>query len=220
MLAFVQEGNIIVEPCDVPKSWRDPNTGITHINFSNLSLEEMYALGWKNVDDTKPVYNDLVDDIVYSAWYYDVTNDIVKRDHTLVERSFPDALTRAYSVLAKNRAAYEISGFTYNYNGTIDLIIQTDIESQNKLSATRVAAENGTRDDTDIWKFKQTNGTNYVIPVTNAIIIDMSNFIFRKIQDSYNLMGSTSLTMLSTGDTATLKSQLEGGTINLSPWSS
>jgi len=217
MLAFVHDDSIIVEPCSIPKSWKNPITGTIYINFSNLSLKEMYDMGWKNVDDSEPDHNPMFESVEYGEWYYDKDNDIVKRDHTINNLPFDVALYNAYSVLMKNRVKYETSGFIYNFNN-MDLVVQTDAESQAKLASTRIAAENGTRSDNDIWKFKQLNGTNFITQVPNSTIIDISNFVFRKIQDSYNLVGQLSSNMLATGDTATLKTQIENGTINLDPW--
>jgi len=217
MLSFVHNDEILVEPCNVPKSWLNPVTGVSYINFDNISLDDMYAMGWKQVDENIPDFDERFYTVTYSAWRYDKDQDIVTRDYTLVEVSFESALINCSKELEKNRKTFEISGIPYTFRG-MDLIIMSDNESQYKLDSTRTAAVNGTRQDTDIWRFKQLDGSAMILPVTNDEIIDISNFAYRFIQDTYNQAGAIMATMLGTGSTSALKAAIDDGTVNLNPW--
>lgn len=133
--------------------------------------------------------------------------------------SFANALTIAFNKLDKNREAYEVGGFEYDYYG-ISVLILTDKESsQGKLTASQISANNGIRADTDTWKFiKKADGSAVVVSLSNSDLDSICNFVFRKIQDAYNLTSQIAWQMLGCKTTENLKKTINNGSIKLNPW--
>ena len=57
-----------------------------------------------------------------------------------------------------------------------------------------------------------------IVQLSNEDLLLISDFVFRQIQDSYNLTSQLFWQMLNCGNTETLKNEVESGNINLNPW--
>ena len=168
------------------------------------------------ISEVNPIYNPLFEKVNDDSWSY---NESTNRYEKNIENlTYLQALGNCAGTLEMNRLKYEVSGLEYNYKGST-VVIMTDPESsQPKLAAARVSADQGDRQDTDTWKFLDTNGNLLIFQLTNEELIAVSTFVYRAIQDSYNLTSATFWAMLGAGDFATLKSQVLAGTIDLNPW--
>lgn len=219
MISCVRNNIIIELPQVAQQTWTDPETNQTYLGFLNMSWPEMQSLGWKEVIDNPLSFNSLYEYLNVSNWYYDSISNKVTRDYTINLLSFSSALTNCFNELGKNRETYEISGFEYNYYG-IDVLILTDRESsQPKLTASEAKAKDGVRLNTDVWKFtKVSDNSTIVVQLSNADLLTICNYVFRKITDSYNLQSQIAWQMLGTEDTVTLKEQIINGNISLNPW--
>lgn len=214
-----KNGTMLQGPIELPDSFEldDGRTTFGFHTLEKLDPERLIELNWYKVDDPTILYNSDFESIVYDYWHLD--DNILKRNHTILFVDWEVALTKAFNTLDKNRETYEISGFEYDYFG-IKIKILTDRESsQPKLIAASVAINDGDRNDNDVWKFiNAIDNSTIVIQLSNEELIKIKSFVFRKIQDSYNLQSQIAWQMLGTENTETLKLQIENGTINLNPW--
>lgn len=138
----------------------------------------------------------------------------------IAELPFENALLVASTILEVNRGKHEISGFLYDQQVQgQDVIILTDEESsQGKLNAGYVKALNESRVDGSVWKFENINGNTLILPLSNSELISICDFVFDKIQNSYDLTSQIYFQMLGCGDSSTLKQEIDNGNINLNPW--
>ena len=173
-------------------------------------------LGWYLVDDPPVEFDPDYQTVIYSAWF--IENNIAKRNHVVLYLDWATALTIAYKKLDENRTAYEVGGFKYNYFG-IPVIIMTDKDSQSAITASYIKAVEGTRLSTDVWRFiKEDDKSMIVVQLSNEIMIEISELVYRSIQDSYNTASSIAWQMLGTEITEELQKQINNGIINLNPW--
>ena len=197
----------------------DTITGF-NLMFKDInSLNNINDYNWYEVDNSclNISYNSIFEDVVYSSWRLE--DNILKRDYTFLYNSFEIALTKCFKILDTNREKYEVSGFVYNYYGTNVRILTDKESSQGKLTASQICANNGTRSDNDVWKFiKEDDHSTIVVQLSNEDLNNICNFVFRQIQDSYNLTSQIAWQMLNCGSTETLKNEVESGNINLNPW--
>lgn len=220
MIACVRNDIIIEPPQAAPMTWVDPDpNGLSYSGFNNLSLEDMFLLGWKVVVDEPVEYNELFETVTVGPWYYDSTSDEVTRDYTVNLVDFPTALTNCFNVIDANREKYEVGGQTWTYFG-IPVKIMTDKESsQGKILSTLNAVEKNWRQNQDVFKLiKVDDGSTLVVQLTNEEVEEIAQLVFRNLQDAYNLLSYYCYQMLGTGSTENLKIAVESETIPLNPW--
>lgn len=213
-----RNNTIIYEPRPFEKSWQDPETKETFSGFDLLYPEDLEELGvYPSIVNT-PIYNKYCEKIVDGTWSFDESSlTFVKNDY-VEYLSFLEALSNSATELDKNREKYETSGFVYDYYG-LSVIILTDKESsQPKLNASYIKAKEGARFDSDVWKFSDLQGNLVVVQLSNSDLIIIADYVFRKIQDSFNLTSQIFWQMLGCGNVETLKTSIENGSINLNPW--
>jgi hypothetical protein len=213
-----KDGKLLEGPCELP-SFFELEDGRTMTSFHLLEKDAAYMLtelNWYLVDDPPVEFDPDYQTVVYSAWF--IEKDIAKRNHVVLYLDWSTALTIAYKKLDANRIAYEVGGFKYTYFG-IPVIIMSDKDSQADITASYIKAVEGTRLSTDVWRFiKEDDKSMIVVQLSNEIMIDISELVYRNIQDSYNVASATAWQMLGTGTTEELQRQINEGIINLNPW--
>jgi hypothetical protein len=212
---------IIIQPMnffELCRTFVDPDTGNS---FSGLEIsppENLALMGIYPGEIITPEYNPLFENIVYNQWEFDSVEMKFKRTDSTEFLSYIQSLTNCATELDRNREKYETGGIPYDYHGTT-LIVMTDKESsQQKLAAAKASAEDGTRLDTDTWKFLDQNKNLLIFQVSNEDLIDISKHVYRAIQDSYNIASQIFWQMLGCGDVQTLKDNILNNIINLNPW--
>lgn len=102
----------------------------------------------------------------------------------------------------------------YSNTSGLEIFIEEQQSILNKLSLL-----DKPRLDTDVWKFiNSTDGSTIVVQLSNLDLLKVCDFVYRKIQDSYNLTSQIAWQMLGCENTETLVNNIINGTINLNPW--
>lgn len=140
-------------------------------------------------------------DRIYNAAtgeYTDVTltpQEIAARTPTL-----ENAKAVKLAALADRRWRAETGGMVWG-----EYWIATDDKSQAKIAAERLAAENGTRREGDLWKCgDMTTGQAVFVSFADAEIISLSDAARNHVSDTFNVEGAFAAAILSAADLATL----------------
>ena len=105
MIGLVRNGTVLQVENAAPKVWTDPDTGENYSKFAGMSVAKMISLGWRQVVDIPPEYDNRYDTRTAGEWYYDASQDVVTRNYTIADRPFEDVRAeRLAAVRAECRA--------------------------------------------------------------------------------------------------------------------
>lgn len=185
MISLVRNNQIIEEPQSVPKSWIDPDTNKSYSNFYNLSIDDLFSLGWKEVIDEPLSYDSFFESLDITSWYYDIDNDIVTRDYSIVYHDIGEIKWNMLLQLEETKSFIQQGGIIWN-DGETDWQVDTRESSKNKISDERSAADTEIRNESqDLFQFM--NGFKII---TNEEVISISNLVRSHYLSCYPIVAS------------------------------
>lgn len=183
MISYVKNNIIIEQPQPAPKSWIDPNTHTSYSAFNNLSLDEIFKLGWKEVIDDPIDYDSFFENLNIGDWYYDSDKDIVTRDYSKSNKEISEVQWNLLIQLDKTTKLIQNSGYLWPYK---NIPVITSGDALTKINGEYNAAKDGIRNETtDLFIFY--SGPMHL---TNADMIQLGKDIRDHVQDIYNISGN------------------------------
>jgi len=106
------------------------------------------------------------------------------------EKVVSDKVHNTKEKAAFDRYHKEVVGITWTDSQGNSFIFTTDAVSQGKFAAARIAADNGVRSDTSVWKCVDASGNVVFRPTTNAELIEICNLVCAHVQKCYDAEAS------------------------------
>ena len=108
------------------------------------------------------------------------------------DKAVSDKIHNTKQKAAFDRYRKEVVGITWTDSQGSTFTFTTDAISQGKFAAARIAADNGVRSDTSVWKCVDSSGNIVFRPTTNAELIEISNLVYAHVQKCYDAEASVS----------------------------
>lgn len=168
MIALVRNGIVLaVEPV-APDVWADPETGARYGNFANLPMDEMVALGWRQVVDSPPEFDPRYEKLSAGPWEYDAEQDHVTRSYTATDRPVEDVRAERLAAVRAECNRLILSVISLEHQMDIALGIDPDLGYTDWIAAMRqesnrcedlyMAAVDMTGMKAVVWAFPEYSG--------------------------------------------------------------